>query len=78
MIRCGGSDWTPVAIDEVFPIFFPKSCRTTQFLENAQCSINSLPAGFPLELPHMFLGYGSPGGAHSGTQISWLNLPGEY
>src|SRR6266487_2844078 len=78
MIRRGGSNWTAVAIDEVLASFFTKSGRTAQLLENAQRSINSLLASFSLQLTQMLLGHGSPGGAHSGTQIPWLNLPREY
>jgi len=77
MIRGSGSDWTAVAIDEVLPSFFTKSGRAAQLLENAQRSINSLLASFPLQLTQMFLGHSSPSRAHSGTQIPWLNLPRE-
>src|SRR2546429_3140705 len=65
MIRRGGSDWTAVAVDEVLAIFFTKRGRAAQLFENAQCSVNSLPAGFALQVRQMFPGYGSPRGAHS-------------
>jgi hypothetical protein len=67
MIRRGGSDWTAVAIDEVLAIFFTKSGRAAQVFENAQCSINSLLAGFALKVMQMFPGDGSPCRAHSGA-----------
>src|SRR5256886_14328398 len=60
MIRRGGSDWTAVAVDEVLAIFFTKRGRAAQLFENAQCSVNSLPAGFALQVRQMFPGYGSP------------------
>src|SRR4030095_5604653 len=78
MIRCGGCDWTTVAVDEVLPIFFAKSCRATQFFENSECSIDSLLASFAWQLARMLLSHLSACGAHSGTQILWLNLAGEY
>src|SRR5205814_10705318 len=78
MIRRGGSDWTAVAIDEVLAIFFTKRGRAAQLFENAQCSVNSLPAGFALQVRQMFPGYGSPSGAHSGAPILWLNPTREY
>jgi hypothetical protein len=78
MICRGGSDWTAVPIDEVPAIFLAKNGGAAQVLENAQRSINSLLPGFAFQLMQMFLGYGSPSGTHSGAQISWLNLPGEY
>src|SRR5256885_16875022 len=65
MIRRGGSDWTAVAVDEVLAIFFTKRGRAAQLFENAQCSVNSLPAGFALQVRQMFPGFGSPRGAHS-------------
>ena len=67
MIRRGGSDWTAVAIDKVLAIFFTKRSRAAQVFENAQCSVNSLPAGFALQVTQMFPGYSSAGGAHSGA-----------
>ena len=71
--RCRG-DWTAIAIDEVLPILFPKSGRATQFFENPECSINSLSSCFVLELGQMFIGHGSPRGAHASAEMSWLNL----
>jgi len=78
MICCCGSDWTAVAIDEVFSIFFLKAGRAAQLFENAECSINSLLSRFAAQVVQMFAGDLSASGAHSGTQISWLNLTREY
>src|SRR5438552_19117812 len=78
MIRRGSSDRTAVTMDEVLAIFFTKRGRAAQVFENAQCSVNSLPAGFALQVRQMFPGYGSPSGAHSGAQILWLNPTREY
>src|SRR6266496_3959554 len=65
MIRRSGRTWTAVADDEVLPIFFTKSGRAPQFLENVECSINSLLACFAAQVRHLFLGDGSASGAHS-------------
>src|SRR5437870_13387181 len=73
MIRRGGSDWTAVAVDEVLAIFFTKRGRAAQLFENAQCSVNSLPAGFALEVRQMFPGYGSPSWVGFGALRSRLN-----
>src|SRR2546429_5090257 len=78
MIRRGGSDWTAVAVDEVLAIFFTKRGRAAQLFENAQCSVNSLPAGFALQVRQMFPGYGSPRGAHSRAEIFRLYPAREY
>src|SRR5262245_39855567 len=78
MIRRSRSNRTTVAINKVFAIFFAKVGRAAEFLENAECSINSLFAGFTVQFAHMFMGHCSAGGPHSGAQISWLNLAGEY
>ena len=78
MIRGGGSNWTAVAVDEVFSIFFLKTGRTAQFFQNFECSINSLPARFAAQFVQMFLGYSPTRGTHSCAQFSGLNLPGEY
>src|SRR5438874_6514326 len=78
MIRRSGSNWTAVADDEVLPIFFMKSGRAPQFFENVECSINSFLACFAAQLAQMFFSHASAGGTHSGTQVSRLNLPGEY
>src|SRR5258708_6608449 len=78
MIRRGSSNRTPVPIDEVLAIFFAKSGRPAQLLENAQRSVNSLLTCFALQLIQMFLGHGSPSGTHSSAQISRLNLAREY
>ena len=50
MIRGGGRDWTTVAVDKMFSIFFAKTCRAAQFLKKAECSINSLLASFSLAM----------------------------
>ena len=78
MIRGCSSDWTAIAVDEVLPIFFAKSSRAAQLLENAQCSINSMLPGFAAPFGQMLLGQGSASGAHPGAQGIWLNLPREY
>ena len=74
MISCCGGDWTPVAIDEVLPIFFLKSSRAAQLFENVECSINSLLTRFAAQLGQMFNGDCLPRGTHSGAQISWVDL----
>ena len=48
VVRRGGSNWTTVGMDEVLPIFFTKTGRAAQILENAQGSVNSLLTGFAL------------------------------
>ena len=78
MIRGGGRDWTTVAVDKMFSIFFAKTCRAAQFLKKAECSINSLLASFPLQCAQMFLSHVSAGVPHSGTQIPGLHLTREY
>src|SRR6266516_6260642 len=78
MIRCSRSNWTPVAVDEVLAIFFVKTGRAAQLLENTECGIDSLLTSFALQLAQMFLGHLSTSSAHSGAQISWLNLTREY
>ena len=78
MIRRGGCNWTAVAVDEVPPIFFTKTGRAAQLLQNVERSINSLLAGSALQLVQMFFGYSSASGAHSCAQVSWLNLPRKY
>ena len=78
MICCCGSDWTAVAVDEVFSIFFLKAGRAAQLFENAECSINSLLSRFAAQVLQMFAGDHSASGPHSGAQISWLNLTREY
>src|SRR5215471_18249353 len=78
MARGSRSNWTTVSVNEVFPIFFAKTCRSAQFLENAECSINSLFARFTVQFAQMFMGHGSARGPHSCTQITWFNLAGEY
>src|SRR4029077_13460334 len=78
MVRGSRSNWTAVAVNEVFPIFFAKVGGAAQFLENAECSINSLFAGFAFQLAQMFVCHGSTSGPHSSAQISWLNLAREY
>ena len=78
MICCCGGDWTAVAVDEVLSIFFLKAGRAAQLFENAECSINSLLSRFAAQVVQMFAGDLSASGAHSGTQISWLNLTREY
>src|SRR6516225_6074253 len=78
MIRRSGSDWTAVAVNEVFPAFLAKTCCAAQFLENAECSINSLFVGFTVQFAQMFAGHGSAGGPHSSAQISWFYLAREY
>src|SRR5215469_3676975 len=78
MIRCRSRNWTAIAVNEVFPVFFPKTSRAAQFLENAKCGINSLFAGFTVQFAQVFMGHGSASGPHSGTQILRLNLTGEY
>src|SRR5882724_13299383 len=78
MICCCGGDWTAVAVDEVLSIFFLKAGRAAQLFENAQCSINSLLSRFAAQVVQMFAGDLSASGAHSGTQVSWLNLTREY
>src|SRR6187200_3193899 len=78
MICRGVGNWTAVAVDEVLSIFFLKAGRAAQFFENAECSINSLLSRFATQVVQMFDADLSPSGAHPGTQISWLNLTGEY
>src|SRR5215471_3452217 len=78
MIRRSRSNWTAVAVNEVFPVFFAKSGCATEFLENAECSIDSLFAGFTAQLAQMFLGHTSSSCPHSGTQSSRFYLAGEY
>src|SRR5438093_13395257 len=78
MIRRGSSDRTAVTMDEVLAIFFTKRGRAAQVFENAQCSVNSLPAGFALQVRQMFPGYGSRSGAHFGAQTLWRNPTREY
>src|SRR5215208_2415992 len=77
IFRCSG-DWTAVAVDEVFSIFFLKAGRAAQFFENAKCGINSLLSRLATQLRQMFAGDLSASGSHSGAQISWLNLTREY
>ena len=67
MICRSGSDWTAAALNEVLAIFFTKCSRAAQVFENAQCSIDSLPTGFALQVRQMFPGYRSSSGAHSGA-----------
>src|SRR5262245_58331254 len=78
MTRRSRSNWTAVAVNEVFPIFFAKTCRAAQFFKNAECSINPLFACLTLQFALMFIGYGSPIGPPSGTHISRLNRTGKY
>src|SRR5215831_2457845 len=78
MIRGSGSNWTAVVVDKIFSIFFAEGCRATQLFENPEGGINSLFASFALQAAQMFLSHFSAGGPHSGAQISWLNLAGEY
>src|ERR1700756_1159959 len=78
MIRRSRSNWAAVGVNEVFPIFFAKTGRAAQFLENAECSINPLFAGFTVQFAQMFMGHDSASGPHSGAQISWLYLAGKY
>src|SRR5205823_12755448 len=49
MIRGGSSNWTAVAVDKMFSIFFAKACRSAEFLKDAQRGINSLLASFTLQ-----------------------------
>ena len=74
---CGG-DWTAVAVDKVLSFFFLKTSRAAQLFENVECNINSLLTRFAAQLGQVFIGHGSAGGPHSGAQISWLNMAGEY
>jgi hypothetical protein len=46
MISCCSGDGTPVAMDEMLPIFFLKSSRAAQLFKNGECSINSLLSRF--------------------------------
>src|SRR6516165_8151386 len=62
MTRRSRSNWTAVAVNEVFPIFFAETRRAAQFFENAECSINPFFACLTLQF----------------AQISWLNLTGKY
>jgi hypothetical protein len=78
MIRRSGSNWTAVTVDEALPVFFTKSRCATQLLENVECGINSLLARFAAQLAQMFFRHASASGAHSGAQVSRLNLPGKY
>lgn len=78
MISGSGGDWTPVAIDEVLPIFFLKSSRAAQLFENVECSIDSLLSRFAAQLGQMFVGHGLARGTHSSAQISWFDLTREY
>src|SRR5436190_13053722 len=78
MISRGGGNWTAVTIDEVLAIFFTKTGRAAHLLQNVECSINSLLAGFAAQLVQMFVGYSSASGVHSCAQVSWLNLPRKY
>lgn len=78
MIRRGGGNWTAGAVNKVLPVFFAKAGRAAQFLQNPQSSINSLLAAFAAQFAQMFPGDGSASGAHSGPQLSRLNLSGEY
>ena len=78
MICCCGGDWTAVAVDEVPSIFFLKAGRAAKLFENAKCSINSLLSRFAAQVVQMFVGDLSTSDAHSGPQISWLNLTREY
>ena len=78
MICCCSGDWTAVPVDEVLSIFFLKAGRAAQLFENAKCSINSLLSRFATQVVQVFAGDFSASGAHSGTQISWLNLTREY
>src|SRR4029453_15666106 len=78
MIRRSGGYWTAVAVDEVLPVFFTKSRCAAQLLENAERSINSLLARFAAQLAQMFFRHASPSSAHSGAQISGINLPRKY
>src|SRR5215469_13616939 len=54
MINRGGSNRAAVAINEVLPIFFTKSRCAAQLLENAECGINSLLAGFAAQFAQVF------------------------
>ena len=78
MIRSSRSNRTAVAVDEVFSVFFLKAGRAAQFLENAECSINSLLSRFATQLVEMSARDLSASGAHAGAQISRLNLTREY
>src|SRR5262245_14275988 len=78
MIRGSRSNWTAVTVNEVFSIFFAKTGRAAQFLENTECSINSLLAGFTVHCAQMFMRNASACGPHSGAQISRINLAKEY
>ena len=78
MIGRRGSNGTAVAVDKVLPIFFAKTGRAAQLLENVECSIDSLLASSALQFAQMFLGHFSTGSAHSGAQVFWLDLPGKY
>ena len=78
MISCCRGNWATVPVNEVFPIFFAKAGCAAQLFENAECSINPFFACLTLQFAHMFMGYGSASGPHSGAQVSWLNLAGEY
>ena len=78
MIGSGSGNWTAVAIDEVLSILFMESSGATQLFENVECCINSLLARFAAQLAQMFLRHFSACGAHSGAEISWINLSGEY
>ena len=74
MVSCCGGNWTPVAIDEVLPVFFLKSSRATQLFENVECSINPLLPRFAAQFGQMFVGHCLARGTHSGAQISWFDL----
>src|SRR4030095_6300140 len=78
MSRRSRSNWTTVPVNEVFPIFFTKTRRAAELLEHTECSINSLSARFTVQFAQMFMGHRSACGPHSGAQITWLNLAGEY
>ena len=78
MVCCCSGDWTAVAVDEVLSIFFFKAGRAAELFENAKRSINSLLSRFAAQVVQMLVGDLSTSGAHSGAQISWLNLTREY
>src|SRR5262245_45425792 len=78
MIGGSGGNWTALTIDKVFSFLLTKTSRSSQLLEDTDGSINSLLAGLSFKLAQMFPRHGPPSSAHSGAQVSRLNLPGEY
>ena len=78
MVGSGSGNWTAVAVDEVLSILLMESSGASQFFENVECGINSLPARFASQLVQMFLRYFSARGAHPGAEISRVNLVGEH